>query len=373
MKTGLIWILGILLLASCAQPEKVKPTIDPSGFNRTVDGKQVSLFTMKNKNGLEMNVTNYGGRIVSFLAPDKTGKMEDVVLGFDSLDSYLDLKNNYGAAIGRYGNRIAKGLFTLGDAQYTLATNNGVNHLHGGNVGYSSKVWDAVMKNPNELELSLVSPDMDEGFPGELKVVMTYKLTDDNELVINYSATTDKQTICNLTNHSYFNLHGAGNGDVLDHVLYINADAITPVDSTLIPTGEIMPVAGTPFDFKTPAAIGSRINEDHQQLKFGNGYDHNFVLNNAETGLTLAASVYEPVSGRFMEVFTDQPGIQIYGGNFLNGQVPGKGNKPYNFRTAICLETQCFPDSPNQPEFPSVVLNPGETYSHTCIYKFSVK
>ncbi len=373
MKTSLIMIFSIFLMASCTQQEKVKPTIDPKGFEKTVEGKQVSLFTMKNKNGLEMTVTNYGGRIVSFLAPDKNGKMEDIVLGFDSLHNYLATTNNYGAAIGRYGNRIAKGEFTLGDVQYKLATNNGVNHLHGGVVGFNSKVWDAEMINPNELVLSLVSPDMDEGYPGELKVVMTYKLTDDNELVINYSATTDKTTICNLTNHSYFNLHGAGNGDVLDHVLYLNADAITPVDSTLIPTGEILPVAGTPFDFKTPTAIGARINDDNQQLKYGNGYDHNFVLNNSESGLTLAASLYEPVSGRFMEVLTDQPGIQIYTGNFLDGSGAGKANKVYNFRSAICLETQCFPDSPNQPEFPTVVLNPGETYSHTCIYKFSVK
>jgi aldose 1-epimerase len=372
MKTGLIWIFAILVLVSCMQ-EKAKPTIDPKGFDKTVEGKKVALYTMKNRNGLEMSVTNYGGRIVSFLAPDKNGKMEDVVLGYDGLENYLDPKNNYGAAIGRYGNRIANGLFSLGDIQYKLAQNNGPNCLHGGVIGFSSKVWDAELKKPNELELTLISPDMDEGFPGELKVVMTYKLTDENELVINYSATTDRQTVCNLTNHSYFNLHGAGNGDVLDHILYINADAVTAVDSVLIPTGEILPVAGTPLDFKTPTAIGARIKDDNQQLKFGGGYDQNYVLNVSEPGLFLAASVYEPVSGRFLEVFTDQPGLQLYTGNFLTGEVPGKGGKIYNYRSAVCLETQCFPDSPNQPEFPTVVLNPGETYSHTCIYKFSVK
>lgn len=373
MKNLITGLVALLSLVACVPGGNVKQAIDPKGFEQSVEGKQVALYTLKNRNGLSMCVTNYGARIVSLMAPDKNGKMEDVVLGFDSLDNYLNLKNNYGAAIGRYANRIANATFSLGDIEYKLAPNNGPNTLHGGVVGFNSKVWDVVQKSPAELELSLVSPDMEEGFPGELKVVMTYTLTDNNELVIKYSATTDKQTICNLTNHSYFNLHGAGNGDVLDHLLYVNADAITPVDSVLIPTGEIRDVTGTPFDFRTPTAIGARIGADDTQLKIANGYDHNFVLNNNDKEVILAASIYEPVSGRLMEVFTDQPGIQIYGGNFLDGKVPGKAGKPYPFRSAICMETQFFPDSPNQPEFPSVILNPGETYTHTCIYKFSVK
>ena len=324
---------------------------------------------------MEITVTNYGARIVSWLAPDKDGKMEDVVLGYDSIDGYLRDKGSYfGAAIGRYGNRIAKGEFMLGDIQYKLAQNNGVNSLHGGIKGFSSKVWEVVPKGNNELHFTLVSPDMDEGFPGELSVAMTYRLTDDNELIIQYEAKCDKPTVINLTNHSYFNLHGAGNGTILDHQLTLNADFFTPIDSTLIPTGDLAPVENTPFDFRKPTLIGSRIDSKDQQIRFGLGYDINYVLKKTEDqNVSLAASVFEPQSGRVLEVYTDQPGIQFYSGNFLNGKFPGKKGKTYGYRSAFCLETQHFPNSPNQPNFPSVVLGPDQVYSHTCIYKFLVR
>jgi aldose 1-epimerase len=371
-KITFVLLVGFAL-ASCNRNSS-KPAILPEAFNKLIDGKQVELFTLKNKNGLEMTVTNFGGRVVSLMVPDKNGKMEDVVLGFDRIDGYLNGNETFfGAAIGRYGNRIAKGSFTLDSTQYRLAINNSPNSLHGGPGGFFKKVWNVAKKGENEVELTLISPDMEEGYPGELKVTMDYKLADDNEFAITYRAETSKPTVLNLTNHSFFNLHGAGNGDILDHVLYLNADKYTPVDSTLIPTGKIDSVKGTPFDFTTPAAIGSRINEKNQQLTFGLGYDHNFVLNKTDKAVSLAASVYDPQSGRLLEVFTNEPGIQFYCGNFLNGKDTGKQNKPYNYRSALCLETQHFPDSPNHPAFPTVVLRPGEVYNSTCIYKFSVK
>jgi len=374
MKILSLAILLAFSLSFCSESNS-SSTISAKAFRKLVDGKQVELYTLKNKNGLEMTVTNYGGRIVSLLVPDQSGRMEDIVLGYDSIGGYL--KNNeqyFGAAIGRYGNRIAKGLFTLDNKQYKLAVNNPPNSLHGGVRGFSAKVWESKQNEKNEVELTLVSPDMDEGFPGELKVMMIYKLTDKNQVEIYYSAKSSKPTVINLTNHTYFNLHGAGNGDILDHVLYVNANRFTPVDSTLIPTGQLVPVDGTPFDFTTPTTIGKRINEKDEQLKFGLGYDHNFVLNKTkEHPISLAASVYDPLSGRFMEVFTNEPGIQFYCGNFLKGKEIGKKNKPYNFRSALCLETQHFPDSPNHPEFPIVVLKPGEIYSSVSVYRFSVK
>lgn len=374
MKILTLSILMVLAFLSCNHKNQ-RPLIQPEAFHKLVDGKQVELFTLKNKNGLEMSVTNYGGRIVSLSVPDKSGEMADIVLGYDNIDGYLNADEQYfGASIGRYGNRIAKGSFKIDSLEYKLAVNNGQNSLHGGRKGFSAKVWDAVLKGKNEVELSLISPDMDEGYPGELKVTVNYKLTDANEVAISYRAETSKPTVLNLTNHSYFNFHGAGNGDILDHVLYLNASDYTPVDSTLIPTGKVEPVKGTPFDFTTPAAIGSRIKEQNEQLGYGMGYDHNYVLNKPDSkAVTLAASVYEPRSGRFMEVYTNEPGIQFYCGNFLKGKEIGKQNKPYNFRTAFCLETQHFPNSPNQPEFPSVILRPGEVYNSVCIYKFSVK
>ena len=367
-------LLAILALGSCKE-KHLKSAILPEAFSKTIDGKQIKLFTLTNKNGLEMSVTNYGGRIVSLMVPDRSGKLEDIVLGYDNIDGYLSSNEQYfGAAIGRYGNRIAKGGFILDNRTYNLAINNTPNSLHGGVKGFSSKIWEAVQNGKNELELTIVSPDMDEGYPGELKVMMIYRLTDKNEVAIFYSASTSKPTVLNLTNHSYFNLHGAGNGDILDHVLWLNAGKYTPVDATLIPTGNLVSVKGTPFDFTTPVAIGARINDKHEQLLFGMGYDHNFVLNKTDDEkVSLAASVYDPISGRFMEVFTNEPGIQFYCGNFLKGKEVGKKHKQYNFRSALCLETQHFPDTPNHPEFPTAVLKPGEIYSSACLYRFSVK
>lgn len=371
----LTFVLLVIISFSSCNHKNLKSGVKPEAFHKLVNGKQVELFVLTNKNGLEMTVTNYGGRIVSLMIPDKSGKMADIVLGYDNLDGYLNSNKKYfGASIGRYGNRIAKGLFTLDSLSYKLAINNGPNCLHGGVTGFSAKVWDAVLIKKNELELTLVSPDMEEGFPGELKVLMNYRLTDDNEIAIYYSAKTNKPTVINLTNHTYFNLHGAGNGDILDLFLQINADKYTPVDSTLIPTGSIESVTGTPFDFTSYKTIGSRINDKNKQLEFGSGYDHNFVLNKASgEPVSKAASVFDPQSGRFMEVFTNEPGIQFNCGNYLDGKEIGKQNKQYNFRSALCLETQHFPDSPNHPEFPTVVLRPGQVYTSACVYKFSVK
>lgn len=374
MKLITLSLLLALSLVYCS-PQKLKSGIDPAAFTKTINGSTAKLYTLKNKNGLELSITNYGGRIVSLMVPDRSGKVEDVVLGYGSLDGYLNGNEQYfGAAIGRYGNRIAKGGFKLDDVAYKLAVNNGPNALHGGIKGFSMKIWDAKLNSDQELELTLVSPDMDEGYPGMLKVMIVYRLTDQNEVSIYYSASTNKPTVINLTNHSYFNLHGAGNSDILDHVLMINADHFTPVDSTLIPTGKLESVKGTPFDFTSPTTIGSRINDKHEQLTFGLGYDHNFVLNKEkDQKISLAASVYDPISGRFMQVYTNEPGVQFYCGNFLKGKEIGKNNRQYVHRSAFCLETQHFPDSPNHPEFPSVVLRPGQIYSSACMYKFSVK
>ncbi|MEI7828866.1 MAG: aldose epimerase family protein [Prolixibacteraceae bacterium] len=374
MKATLFQLIIILLLFSCTT-KTVPPTINPKNFEKTIDGKPVKLFVIKNQKGMEIAVTNYGGRIVSWLAPDKNGTMEDVVFGHDSIDGYLNANENYfGAAIGRFGNRIAKGEFSIGDIRYKLAQNNGVNSLHGGVNGFSKKIWDVEQKGAGELVLKLVSPDMDEGYPGELSVTMNYRLTNDNELIIQYEAKCDKPTIINLTNHSYFNLHGAGNGTILDHQLTLNADFFTPIDSTLIPTGDFTPVENTPFDFRTPTLIGTRIDSQDQQIKYGLGYDINYVLKKSpDQTLSLAAAVYEPHSGRLLEVFTDQPGIQFYTGNFLDGKYPGKKGKFYGYRTGLCLETQHYPNSPNQPKFPSVELTPDQVYNHTCVYKMSVK
>ncbi|MCK9411200.1 MAG: galactose mutarotase [Prolixibacteraceae bacterium] len=374
MRTIFFSSILAMLLFSCAG-KTVPSTINPQAFNKLIDGKKVMIYTLKNQKGMEITVTNWGGRIVSWLVPDKRGIMEDVVLGYDSINGYLNAKENYfGAAIGRYGNRIANGEFSIGDIKYKLAQNNGINSLHGGINGFSGKMWEVVQNDIGELSLKLVSPDMDEGYPGELSVSMIYRLTNDNELVIQYEAKCDKPTIINLTNHSYFNLHGAGNGSVLDHLLTLNANFITPTDSTLVPTGEIRAVDNSPFDFRKPTIIGSRINSEDQQIRFGRGYDINYVLNkNPDQNVSLAASVFEPESGRLLEVFTDQPGIQFYTGNFLDGKYPGKKGKTYGYRTGFCLETQHYPNSPNQPKFPSVQLDPDQVYSHTCIYKFSVK
>jgi len=352
----------------------IEGKIPAARFDSTVDGKQTKLYYLKSKGNVQVAITNYGGKIVSLLAPDKSGKLEDVELGYDNIARYVSTKERYyGGIVGRYGNRIAKGKFKLDGKEYTLATNNNQNHLHGGKKGFNDVVWDAEQTAPNSLKLHYLSKDGEEGYPGNLDITLTYTLTDSNELKIDYSATTDKATVVNLTNHSFFNLHGAGNGDINDHILTINADKFTPVDSTLIPTGKLEAVKGTPMDFTTPTKIGERVDADFEQLKFGRGYDHNYVLNKKGNELSLAAKVEEPTSGRTLEVWTTEPGVQFYGGNFLDGTDKGKGDKTYVHRGAFCLETQHFPDSPNQPNFPSVVLKPGATYTSECIYKFGVK
>ncbi len=364
------------ILSSCVPKTSVqnKAGIDPKSFQKELDGKKTNLYVLTNKNGIEITATNYGGLIVSIETPDKSGKFSDIALGFNKLDDYMTSSPYFGAAIGRYGNRIKAGKFLLDSVEYSLPINNGPNSLHGGLKGFDKVVWDATQIDDQTLELKYSAKDMEEGYPGNLNIKMVYNLNDNNELKITYEATTDKPTVINLTQHSYFNLAGEGSGTILDHIMMINADHITPVDSTLIPTGILMPVAGTPMDFRTPMAIGSRIDSICEQLKFGLGYDHNYVLNQSKPGeMVLAARVVEPTTGRTLEVETDQPGIQFYCGNFLKGDLTGKSGRPYNFRNGFCLETQHFPDSPNQPNFPSTVLRPGETYHHTCIYRFGVE
>jgi aldose 1-epimerase len=375
-------VLGLvspLLMISCSSNQR--NDVNGTGVNATIvqpfgkmpSGEQVNLYTLRNAKGVEAAITSYGARVVSLKVPDRSGKFEDVVLGFDQLDGYLKDNPYFGAIVGRYGNRIAKGEFTLDGAKYTLARNNGENTLHGGLKGFDKVVWTANKVSTSDgpgVELKYLSKDGEEGYPGNLSVTVTYSLTADNELKIDYDATSDKDTVLNVTNHSYFNLAGQGNGDILDHVVTINADKFTPINAGLIPTGELRSVEGTPFDFRKPVAIGARIDEKDQQLVFGQGYDHNFVLNRSGDGLLLAARVIDPKSGRVMEVLTTQPGLQFYTGNFLDGGIHGKGGKVYGRRSAFCMETQHFPDSPNQPKFPSVVLKPGERYRATTVYKF---
>lgn len=375
MKKLAFFGLLTLLLGSCAE-EKNHSTMNRQDFQTTIDGKTTDLYTLKNKNGIEITVTNFGAHVVEIWTPDKNGQFEDIVLGHDNVDAYVNYKGErfLGATIGRYGNRIKAGKFQLDGVDYQVPLNDGPNSLHGGNKGFDMVVWDAKQVNDQKLELAYLSKDMEEGYPGNLDVKMTYELTDDNEFIITHRATTDKKTVLNLTHHSFFNLHGAGNGTINDHVLTLNADRFTPVDSTLIPTGELATVEGTPMDFRQPTAIGERVNQDFEQLKFGHGYDHNWVISRKTDNETeLAATVYEPQSGRVLEVFTTEPGIQFYGGNFFDGSMKGKGGKSYDYRASIALETQHFPDSPNQPNFPSTVLNPGENYYHVCVYKFGVR
>ncbi|MCW5516961.1 aldose epimerase family protein [Muriicola sp. Z0-33] len=345
-----------------------------NAFVDTLNNIPVKLYVLKNKNGVEAAFTNYGQRLVSLMVPDKNGALTDVVLGFPTLEEYTSGKGRFfGAMVGRYGNRIGGAAFTIDGTRYELVKNNGENHLHGGNVGFESVVWEVVSASDNHISFQRTSPDMEEGYPGNLKVKVDYTLDDDNALRIDYTATTDKKTHVNLTHHSYFNLKGAGNGNVQDHLLYINADGYTPVDEGLIPLGHIEEVAGSPFDFKTPKTIGQDVDSEHEQIKLGGGYDHNFVINTSSAdaeGISLAARVTEPASGRVMEVFTNEPGVQFYGGNFMDN-LSGKQNKVYEFRGALCLETQHYPNSPNQDNFPSTLLAPGDTYKSVCIYKFS--
>jgi aldose 1-epimerase len=334
-------------------------------------GEPVSLFTLTNAKGSEVKITNYGGVVVSVKVPDRTGKMDDVALGFDNLAGYLAPNPHFGATIGRYGNRIGKAQFTLNGVHYKLAANDGENHLHGGIRGFDKVVWKSETGAGPSLQLSYVSKDGEEGYPGNLSVTVTFSLSDDNEFKIDYSAITDKDTIINLTNHSYFNLAGQGEGDVLGHQVMINADKITPVDKGLIPTGELRNVEGTPFDFRQARAIGEHIDDKDQQIAFGTGYDMNYVLNRTGPGLFLAAKVVEPKSGRVMEVLTTEPGLQFYTSNHLDGTIHGTGGKLYPRRGAFCMETQHYPDSPNKPNFPSVVLKQGGHYDTTTVYKFS--
>lgn len=348
-----------------------KSGLDPEKFKAEVDGKQVQLFVLTNSNGVETCITNYGGRIVTLLVPDREGNLTDVVLGHDSIKNYLDDDGNFGALIGRYGNRIGNGRFSLDGKQYTLPINNNGHCLHGGLKGYDKKVWDA-KQDGNRLELTLVDPDGTEGFPGTLNVKVVYTLTDDNAIDIEYSATTDKPTIVNLTNHSYFNLNGDLASSIHNHVVMFDADRITPADATLITDGSFMDVTNTPFDFRTPKPIGQDIDADDEQLKNGNGYDHSFALNHPGDLNTVALSAMSPVTGIVMEVFTTEPAAQMYTGNFLDERLKGKFGIGYPARSAVAFETQHYPNTPNCPEYPSCELRPGETYFTRTIYKFSV-
>lgn len=371
----LFLIALVLGLSYCSTKKEMKATISSEPFGVLPSGEEVTKYSLTNSEGITMDVINYGGIITSLGIPDKNGVVEDIVLGYDNLDSYLEATPYFGAIVGRYGNRIAEGRFSLDGETYELAQNNGVNHLHGGPIGFDKVNWNAETFEKEEgigIRFKRTSPDMEEGYPGNLETTVTYFLGNDNTLEFDYEAETDKKTIVNLTQHTYFNFT-ALDEDILNHELMLNAFAFLPVDSTLIPTGELKNVVGTPFDFSKPKPIGRDINKDNQQLAYGGGYDHNWVLNATKDDMNLAATLYEPVSGRYMEVFTTEPGIQFYSGNFLDGTNVGKGKTPYNFRTGLCLETQHYPDSPNQSNFPSVVLEPGKTYKTTTLLKFSTK
>jgi aldose 1-epimerase len=367
-----------ITLAGCADmPDTNKTsTVVRDDFGKTPDGQPVEIYTLANAKGTQARILTYGGIVQSLKVPDKNGNYADVVLGFDNLQGYIDKSPYFGALIGRYGNRIGGAKFTLEGQTYTLATNNNGNTLHGGLKGFDKVVWAAepsLSVDGPVLTLTYLSKDGEEGFPGNLKVTAIYTLTESNVLRIEFTATTDKPTVVNLTHHSYFNLAGQGNGKILGHIMCINADNTTPVDAGLIPTGEIKPVDGTPFDFRTPTPIGERINNPDTVLQYGPGYDHNWVVNNPAGQFGLQARVVEPVSGRTLEVWSDQPGLQFYAGNFLDGTITGKEGKVYTHRSAFCLEPQHFPDSPNKPNFPSVELKPGETYRCVIAYKFGVE
>lgn len=391
MKNILTLLMIVLMIVSCKENKKTADkeevsqvetpkslhNLNPSDFEKEIDGKQTKFYTLTNANGIEVTFTDFGQRLISLYVPDKDGNFDDVVLGPDNIEGFMAPGGAFfGAVVGRYGNRIGKGEFELKGTKYSLAKNNNGNHLHGGTKGFNAVVWDVDEYSEDFIVFSRTSPDMEEGYPGNLKVIVSYRLTDEDELKIDYQATTDRATVVNLTHHSFFNLAGEAAGNIGGHIAMINADAFTPVDEGLIPTGEIRKVEGTPFDFREPKPIGQDIDSDYEQLKFGKGYDHNFVLNKEPTnedGLPLAARVVEPNSGRTMEVYTNEPGVQFYTGNFMDGSYTGKAGKPYEFRGTFCLETQHFPDSPNKPDFPSTVLEPGEIYNSSCTYKFGVK
>jgi aldose 1-epimerase len=369
-------LLGGLSLASSLSSQGMRGTIKKESFGKTTGGEQIDLYMLSNKKGMEVSITNFGATVVTLKVPDRAGKAADIVLGYDTLDGYEKGTSYFGATVGRYGNRIAGGKFSIDGKTYTLPKNNGENTLHGGIVGFNKKVWKAreiASKGGESLEMTYLSADGEEGFPGNLSTKVVFTLpTDSNELKIDYAATTDKDTVLNLTNHSYFNLAGEGNGDILDHVMMLHAKQFTPVDKGLIPTGELRNVAGTPMDFNTATAIGKRINESDEQLVFGKGYDHNWVLTRPGNGLSIAAEAYDPKSGRRLEVLTTEPGVQFYSGNFLDG-AKGKGSKPYPQRAAFCLETQHFPDSPNHPNFPSTLLKPKAVFHSQTVFRFSAK
>lgn len=372
-------ILGVVVLAvlaSCSETKKENfQLLDKAAFETTFQGKPLSLYTLNSGNGVTMQVTNFGLRVVTLFVPDRNGDYADVSIGYENIDRYINNTGErfLGCVVGRYANRIANGQFELDGTTYQLPLNNNGQTLHGGLTGIDQVAWDVDDVKDNSITFSHTSPDGSDGFPGNLKMKIVYTLTPDNEFKITYEATTDKPTVVNLSNHAFFNLKGEANGTITDHQLMLNASYTTPVNDVLIPSGEIVSVEGTPFDFRNPTAIGARINVDNEQLKNGLGYDHNWVLDRTGNGVELAATLYEPQSGRFMEVYTDQPGIQFYSGNFFDGKTNGKYGKPIAYREALALETQKFPDSPNHGNFPSTRLNPGETYTQTCIYKFSVK
>jgi len=366
MKQALLSLVACAAVAGCTTAG-----VDVSDFDA------IKEYTLKNDSGMVVKITNYGATITSIVVPDRDGNMADVALGYDNVEGYINAIDRpyFGAVVGRYGNRIAKGTFSIDGIEYELATNNGDNHLHGGNMGFDKVVWDA---EPVEdgVKLSYLAKDGEEGYPGNLMLSVTYTLTDDNEIVMHYEATTDKATVVNVTNHTYFNLKGEGSGTINDHILQIHASKTTPVDEGLIPTGEMRDVAGTPFDFREPKVIGEDVDADNQQIEYGPGYDHNWVLDREGEGMELAATLYEPQSGRVLEVITEEPSLQFYGGNFLDGRLVGKSGKAYTYRSGLCLETQHAPDSPNHggaEGWPSVILRPGEKYDTTTIYKFSAK
>lgn len=371
-----LFCMSILLFASSCTSDHSKVTIEKSPYGTTVDGVDVHEYKLFNRQGMEISIINYGGIITSWTAKDKNGVYEDIVLGYNELSEYEKESPYFGAIIGRYGNRIAQGKFSIEGKEYTLAVNNGENHLHGGEKGFDKVVWDAETRltdSSASLILTYLSKDMEEGYPGNLEVKVEYKLNNQDELRVTYKATTDKTTVINLTQHSYFNLSANFNNTILNHELVLNSDAFLPVDKTLIPTGEFRDVTNTPFDFRTPKTIGQQINEEDPQLKNGLGYDHCWVLNEQDKGIRFVASAFDPQSRRYLEVFSDEPGIQFYSGNFLDGTLPSKNNGNYEIRSGFCLETQHFPDSPNREDFPSVLLRPEEAYTSQTIFKLSVK
>ena len=371
--TGCVTLMCMFLFCACT--ETTSSTVSglyPNNFKAEKDGQKTGLYILKNDKGMEVCVTNFGGRVVSIMVPDKEGVLRDVVLGFDNVADYMEIPSDFGASIGRFANRIAQGRFTLDGTVYELPKNNFGHCLHGGPNGWQYQIYEVENVTDNSITLVMHSPDGDESFPGKVTAKVTYTVNADNALEIAYEATTDKPTVINMTNHSYFNLSGNPGNTILDHILYVNAECFTPVGRTLIPTGEMIPVADTPMDFSVPKAIGADINNtEYEQIRFGNGYDHNWVLETKGNMEVVAATLYSPESGIKMDVYTDEPGIQVYSGNFLNGTVKGKNGITYQQRAAVCLETQHYPDSPNRPEWPTVVLRPGEEYSSHCTYKFS--